>query len=219
MIGSQLAESYYRAAVGGLHALERREGRGMRFGPEADARWARFQGKLHEGDRLQLLLRDASIPWGIAFAGASIFRLPAIARDEPFGPAWPQPSPRQAQKYLAEIPGTLAQCAAALGIEAGAVDVPELAPTTQLVVAGGAAVLALAEAFDGREELDWQRQVTVIADSPGPRQLAGLVSVFLGAVGPCAVLTSDEETGPLRGARVISPDAAPACAARARITG
>lgn len=96
------ARAYYRAALLGLRALEAREGRERRFGADADARWGRFRGKLHEGDRLHVLLRDASAPWGLASAAAHIFQMPGVARDEPFGPAWPSPSPAEARRLLDE---------------------------------------------------------------------------------------------------------------------
>lgn len=85
MISPHQTEAYYKAAILGLRALEAREGRGRRFGPDADARWERFRGKLHGGDRLQILLRDASAPWGVAFAASHVFRLEGVAVDEPFG--------------------------------------------------------------------------------------------------------------------------------------
>jgi hypothetical protein len=199
---------YYQTAVLGLRALEQREGRARRFGSEADSRWERFRGKLHEGDRLQMLLRDASAPWGLAFAGAHIFRSPGVATDEPFGPFWPSCEAKEAVAWLSshETP-TLAACARILGVEALPVSLPELRAGTRVVAGGGAAILALAQAFAGKAELDWAQQVTLVADSPAHRQLAGLASVFVGAVRPCAVWTSDRVPSSVEGVRVVSPDA------------
>lgn len=210
-ISFQQTELYYKAAILGLRALEAKEGRGRRFGPEAESRWNRFKGKLHDGDRLQVLLRDASAPWGIAFAASHIFRLEGVALDEPFGPSWVVPNGAQARRYheVSDAP-TLESCAAILGVSAIPVELPELRPTTQLAVAGGAAILAVASAFAGREDVDWARQVTVIADAPAHRQLAGLASIFVGAVKPCSVVVS-ELAQPDLGVAVISPDAEPAC--------
>lgn len=210
-------ESYYKAAILGLRALEAQEGRSRRYGPEADARWNRFKGKLHDGDRLQVLLRDASAPWGIAFAASHIFRLEGVALDEPFGPSWVVPNDAQARRYLevADAP-TLESCAALLGVSPADVGLPELRPTTHLTVAGGAAILAVASAFTGRDDLDWSRQVTVVADSPAHRQLAGLASVFVGAVKPCAVLASDLAQPNVGEVPVVSADAEPACAEAVR---
>ena len=212
-LSSEQTGAYYRAAILGLRGLDLREGRARRFGADADARWHRFCGKLHQGDRLQVLLRDASAPWGVAFAGAQIFQLEGVATDEPFGPAWITPNGPQALRYLA-VDGspTLQACAALLGISTQPVQLPELRPTTQLNLAGGAAILAAAEAFTNREDLDWARQVTVVADSPSHRQLAGLASVFVGAVKPCGVQTSNDT--PPQGTAVVSSDAEPACAQR-----
>ena len=209
--------AYYQAAVLGLRALDAREGRGRRFGPEADARWGRFKGRLHDGDRLQVLLRDASAPWGIAFAASHIFQLDGVARDEPFGPGWVVPNGTQARRYLdIDDAPTLDRCAALLGVTPAAVELPELRPTTHLLVAGGAAILAVARAFSGRDDLDWARQVTVVADTPAHRQLAGLASVFVGAVKPCAVATAATASPAVGAVAVVSPDAEPACAAALR---
>lgn len=203
--------TYYQAAILGLRGLEAVEGRGIRFSTDADARWARFRGKLHEGDRLQLLLRDAAAPWPTAFAASRIFRLPGVALDEPFGPSWPTPNEGQAARYLAvDAEPSLAACAALLGVTPASVELPDLRPTTELVVGGGAAILATADAFTARPDLDWARQVTVIADAPAHRQLAGLASLFVRAAQPCPVVESEAVHPPLQGTVVLSSDAQPA---------
>lgn len=213
-ISSQQKESYYKAAILGLRALEAKEGRGRRFGPNADARWSRFKGKLHDGDRLQILLRDASAPWGIAFAASHIFRLEGVALDEPFGPSWVVPNGAQAGRYLdvSDAP-TIESCAALLGVSATPVELPEIRPNTHVTVAGGAAILAVTKAFASRDDIDWTRLVTIIADAPAHRQLAGLASVFVGAVKPCSVVASERAQPALGAIAVVSPDAEPACAA------
>jgi len=209
---------YYKAAVLGLRHLDATEGRGRRFGPDADARWRRFAGKLHDGDRLQVLLRDAAVAWGVAFAGARIFRADGVALDEPFGPTWVSPNPAEARRYLdsADSP-SLSAAAAALGVNRAHVNLPELRPTTRLVLAGGAAILAAAQAFTARPDLDWSRQVLVVADTPAHRQLAGLAALFVGATQPGEIRASTDGPLPEGGARVISRDAEPACAALLRL--
>lgn len=210
--------AYYHAAVLGLRQLEATEGRGRRFGPDADARWQRFAGKLHDGDRLQVLLRDASVPWGVAFAGARIFQAQGVALDEPFGPAWIAPNPAEARRYIDGAPApSLAAIATALGVRSNPVDLPDLRPTTRLVLAGGAAILAAAQAFTDRPDLDWSRQVLVVADTPAHRQLAGLAALFVGATQPGQVRASTDGPLPDGGHRVISSDAEPACAALLRL--
>src|SRR5690242_12221615 len=52
--------SFYEAASLGLRALDARATRSRRFGPDADATWRAFRGELTDGDRLDLLLRDAA---------------------------------------------------------------------------------------------------------------------------------------------------------------
>jgi len=207
--------AYYTAAVLGLRALDASEATPRRFGPQADARWSRFRGALHTGDRLEVLLRDAAAAWGVAFAAAKVFQLPGVATDEPFGAGWETPNPRQAERYLTtDAPPTLSGCARVLSVAPTAIALPPLRPTTRLAVAGGAAILAVAAAFQGRGDLDWATQVTVVADDPTPRQLAGLASLFVGALEPCPVVPSatfDRAEGVLP---VTSADAEPACVAR-----
>ena len=213
----ETTRAYYSAAVMGLRALEANENRGLRFSPEADARWARFCGQLHTGDRLQMMLRDASAAWGTAFAAARIFPRQGVALDEPFGAAWPTPSPEDAQAYLdVTEPPSLTRCAELLGITPAALELPELRPTAQFMVAGGAAILALALAFAERDDLDWSRQITVVANTPAHRQLAGLAAVFTHAVKPCATLYASDARFDPRATPICTPDADPACAAQLR---
>ncbi len=208
-------DAFYAAALVGLRALEAREGRPRRFGPDADAQWARFHGALHTGDRLDILLRDAAATWGVAFSGARAFRLPGVAADEAFGPSWPTPDPDRAAALLGSRPEpSLAVAAAALGVKATPVILPTIRPDTRLVLAGGAAILAVASAFMGRADLDWSIQVTVVAESPAHRQLAGLAALFVGAIRPGPLLAPSEGELPEGAVRIVSPDADPGSAAR-----
>jgi hypothetical protein len=207
-------DTYYAAAAVGLRALEARDGRGRRFGADADARWSRFKGKLHDGDRLQMLLRDAASPWPHGFSASRVFQLEGVALDEPFGPTWTTPAPSLGRRLLDDTaPPSLDTAAAALGIRREPVPIPPVRAGTRLVVAGGAAILAAARAFQARDDVDWGTQVTVVADSPAHRQLAGLAGVFIGADQPCPVITSADELPP-GGTRIASSDAEPACTAR-----
>jgi hypothetical protein len=213
------ARSFYKAGLLGLRALDAHEGRGLRFGPDADARWSRFCGALHDGDRVDMLMRDAAVTWGPAFAAARVFKLTGVASDEPFGADWVTPNAGRGRDLLAsapDAPPTLAACATALGIQAHPVDVPSLRPGRPVVVAGGAAILALAAEFATRTDLDWALQVTVIADAPAHRQLSGLASVFTHAVRPCRLLTSETADVPENAIVVVSSDATLAAATAAR---
>lgn len=91
---------------------------------------------------------------------------------------------------------------------------PEVKPAHQLLIAGGAAIVAAADVFRERTDLDWARQVTVVADHPSTRQLAGLASIFVGSIKPCTVLAS-RDAGPVTTEiAIVSGDAEGACAAR-----
>ncbi len=213
-------EAFYAAALAGLRALESRERRPRRFGADADARWRSFRGHLGLSDRIDLLVRDAAVTWPAAFSPAVVFRLPYLAADEPFGPDWVSLDGERAEGLWRAADGTpdLGACARALGVGETDVARPDLAPTSRLVAAGAAAVLALARRFAARPELSWPDQVLVVAERPANRQLAGLVAPVLGtrlptrlvAPGPdvAAVLRTAAFTAP--GQAITSADAAPA---------
>lgn len=226
------AESYYRACVLGLRALEAREGRGRRLGPAADATWRAFKGapgELDERDRLDILVRDAAATQPLAFAPRSIFALPGLAADEPFGHEWtglPVGVAREllqdAAADLAPRPArvVLAQLAAVWGLAPGKAEGASLAslgPASRVVAAGAGALLALADHFASRRDLDLGDQVLLISDRPGERQLFGLAAVLLGSttaprvVSPSAVqLEGARASGRERfTAAIISDDAAP----------
>jgi hypothetical protein len=174
-------DAFYAAAARGLRLLDARERTPRRFGPEADTRWAAFCGGLTESDRLDLLLRDAAVAWGPAFSPAEAFGLFGLAPDEPFGPDW-QTLPVRAARELFEVrpvPTAPAAVARLLKIEPAPVEVPPLTAATRLAVAGGAALLAVAEAFARQPGLSWSDQVLAVATSPAHRQLAGLLAVAL----------------------------------------
>jgi hypothetical protein len=184
-------ESFYRAAALGLAVLEARAGGARRFGPDADARWNAFRGALQDWHRLDLLVRDAAVAHAAAFAPRVVFRLPALAEDEPSGPEWPGPPPDIAAELLRQAAATAAaDLDALLGemeriwhLEPAAISreaTASIEPATRLTCAGAGAVLALARAFHGRSELDFGDQVTLIADDPGTRQLFGLAITALG---------------------------------------
>lgn len=173
-------EAFYAAAIAGLRALDIRERAPRRFGPDADARWASFKGALTEADRIDFLLRDAAVTWGAAFSPAETFGFFGLAPDEPFGPDW-QPLPSStARRYLAGNGGTagITELGKILGIEPREVSVPALSASTRLAVAGGAALMAVAQKFSEENTLSWSDQVLAIAASPAHRQLASLLAIF-----------------------------------------
>ena len=232
MTGSLTVEqrsAFYSAAVLGLRALDARETTARRFGPDAEARWAQFAGALSAADRLDILLRDAACTFGAAFSPAECFGLFGLAGDEPFGPDWDRIDSPSAKRLLSDMGDavTLDQVASALAVEAIPLGVPPLTPSTKLIVAGGAAVVAVGKAFADNRALSWMDQVVVVAALPAFRQLAGLSAVLLGARGRTALVrpTVDAD-GVLRSAgfghldlAVISPDAEPEAAEFARKVG
>jgi hypothetical protein len=71
-------------------------------------------------------------------------------------------------------------------VKAAAVPVPPLTPATQLVVAGGASIVAKAFAED--RSLSWTDQVVALAENASFRQLAGLAAVLPGARGRTVII-------------------------------
>ena len=96
-------DRFYRAAVLGLGLLEARSETARRFGPDADARWKAFRGGLQDWDRVELLVRDASVRNPAGFAPRVVFGLAALADDEPCGPDWPGPPPTEASTLLRSV--------------------------------------------------------------------------------------------------------------------
>jgi hypothetical protein len=216
---------FYAAAVAGLRVLDSRE-RSRRFGPDADTRWASFKGALNGSDRLDFLLHDAAVTWGVAFSPAETFRLFGLAPDEPFGPDWQPVSAATARRYLdadmnVSDPAELGRL---MNVESSVIQLPTITAATRLAVAGGAALVAVAQVFVTRQELSWSDQVLAVATQPVHRQLAGLLAVFTGAAARTRLsLPGNDVRATLKEAAfaqidvaVVSPDAEPACADFAR---
>ena len=213
---------FYAAGVAGLRALDRRERTPRRFGPDADTRWASFKGALTDSDRVDFLLRDAAVTWGVAFSPAEAFGLFGLAPDESFGPDWQPLSATAARRYLdgdTAVSGPV-DLGELLGVASAPVHVPAITASTRLAVAGGTALVAVARAFAERSDLSWSDQVLAVATKPVHRQLAGLLAVFTGAASRTRLTRPAEDlrvTIKAAGfaqidAAVVSSDAEPACA-------
>ena len=188
-------DSFYRAAFLGLRALDELESTARRFGTDADARWEGFRGHLGATERLDLLIRDAAVRWGSGFSPATVFGLPGLASDEPFGPDWASLPEHDAHRLWSDLnrPAGIDAVAEALGMTASHVDLPTISASTRLVVAGGAAIRAVAIRFQGSAELSWSDQVLVVAKKPAFRQLAGLMAPLLGAREPTRLVRPEED--------------------------
>jgi hypothetical protein len=219
----QHRSAFYTAAGFGLRFLDC-AGQARRFGPDADAHWRAFAGHLGIRDRLDFLLRDASVTWDAAFSPARVFRLPGLAPDEPFGPDWASLAEDQAQRLwakLAAIDGDLETVLTAildaLELADAATSAPtadtlaDLTPATRLLVCGVGALVATARAFRDREDLSWSDQVLALADTPAERHLAGMLAVLLNARGPTKLLattdlSADDPRAALRAAGLPTVD-------------
>ena len=203
-------QAFYAAALVGLRALDSRERTPRRFGPDADTRWSQFRGALGTADRLDVLLRDAASTWGAAFSPALAFGLPGLAEDEPFGPDWKGLDDHLAQGlWSGSSAANLEDAARALGVVPSPVELPHLGATTRVIVAGGAALLAVAQRFAQNPGWSWTDQVLTVASRPESRQLAALAAVTLGARGRTALVQpADDVAATLRSAGFAQVDAA-----------
>lgn len=219
-------DTFYAAALAGLRALDRREGSSRRFGPDADARWQSIRGALNDADRIDLLLRDAAVTWGVGFSPAEAFGLFGLAPDEPFGPDWQSLSAASARRHLESDSDVVdpEKLGVLMGITPVPVPLETPSTSTRLVVAGGAALIAVARAFAERRDLSWSDQVLCVATTARHRQLAGLLAVLVGAGARTRLARPHEDTrATLKAAgfaqvdvAIVSPDAEPECADFAR---
>lgn len=217
---------FYASALAGLRALDRRDGSARRFGPDADTRWVSFKGALNDADRIDFLLRDAAVTWGVGFSPAETFGLFGLAPDEPFGPDWQSLSTPAARRYL-DADSAVAnpeELGKLMGVAGGPVQLPPITSSTRLAVAGGAALVAVARAFCERGELSWSDQVLAVVTEPVHRQLAGLLAIFTGAAARTRLTRPGKDQRAIVKAAgfaqldvaVTSQDAEPECANFAR---
>ncbi|MBK8233289.1 MAG: hypothetical protein IPK72_22630 [Candidatus Eisenbacteria bacterium] len=201
-----------------LRFVEAREGRGRRFGADAEGRWEQFHGAMGASERIDLLLRDADAQWPRAFAPRVVFVLRGLAADEPFGPSWAGLTPKRGEELwrevmrapeLGEVRALVTAVAAAWERTLEVVPLPEVTPTSRLIVAGASAIGAAIEVFARRGELSWDEQVLVVAEAPLDRQLAGMASAILSAGGPTQMVGPTERAQRpfARAELVISKDA------------
>ena len=182
--------AFYSAGALALRALDSRAAHPRLFGTEADAEWALFRGELHEGDRLDLLIRDAAVAHPAAFAPRAVFSLDGLSDDESFGPEWPGVPPQHAAAALrqaasAAAPGPdawlrlFAKEWSLAPVEPPAASLKSIGPATRILAAGAGAALALARHFAGRSELDLGDQVAFFGTAPADRQLFGAAVALL----------------------------------------
>jgi hypothetical protein len=206
--------AFYEAALRVLAFVEHRRPTGRRVGADADARWNAFRGALSASDRIDLLLRDADAEWPAALGGRAVFDRVGLAEDEPFGPGWPSLAPVDGEELwrrhrTASPPGsvqkTLAAVAAAWGLKLKPVQITAKA-TDRLILAGPSAIASAIVHFAAAAgELDWSRQVTVVATPPGHRQLAASAPALLNLSAPTRLLSSATATSlDRKGASIIA---------------
>jgi hypothetical protein len=142
-----------------------------------------------------------------------VFRIPNLAAEEPFGPDWPV-LPREDAKRIWDDIGqrTYQSGYEAFQDAAKTWNVPlapdevrdiDITPAVGLLVAGPSALAVAVRAFGQNQQLDWARQVAVVASRPEMRHLAGLAGPFVWSSRPTRLLSPHEAN-----AAVASPAAA-----------
>lgn len=190
--------AYYRSALTLLRFVEARSPTSRRFGPEADALWRSFAGDLDSSDRLELLLRDADHQWPGAFGARAVFALRSAHEQDAFGADWRRLSSNQASELwkqtLAQPPvaDPIAAILKEWSLEPKPFNLPKLGPSSRAVLVGLGAITAAMRAFLENPDLSWPNQVAVVADEPGPRQLAAAMAALADHPEPTLLLHSDQ---------------------------
>lgn len=208
---------YYQAALLALKHVEARLPTNRRFGAEADALWAQFQGELNIADRIDILLRDADGQWPGAFGARTVFNVAGAAEDDAFGASWSPLEGMVAEEMWRKlgavncetIEDTLRQIAGTWGIDLNPAPIEPVGAAEQLVVAGPSAIAALVQNFAGKSELNWADQVTVVATPPSHRQLAAVAGALLGLSVPSRLVAASgaRAATTTKPQLVLSPDA------------
>lgn len=220
MLALEGTKQYVEGALRLLQFVEARRATGRRFGADADARWNSFRGDLATTDRIELMIRDADAEWRGGFGARTVYYLPGVPEDEPFGSQWESLDPVVAEevwRHVKTLPApasasdVLGAIAAAWELSLSKHAVGEVAATDRLVVVGASAIAATIEAFAAGAALDWSEQVVVVATAPGVRQLAAAGAAILNAAKTAPIVHGGEtELASVRGARLVaSVDADP----------
>ena len=220
------AASYYRAALTCLRFLEGRTPTKRRLGPDAQSLWNEFRGDLTDADRIDLMLRDADVQWPGAFGPRTVFAFGGVAEDEAFGSEWEPLDGVDAAELLRTVErettpsdavGALTAVATAWSFSLAPLDAPAVGAADKFVVAGPSAVVSLVRAFASGRDLDWADQVICVASAPAHRQIAALAGGLLNVSKRARVVAPVDPADVKPGAKlVVSPDADPADAERAR---
>lgn len=219
--------AYYQASLSLLKHVEARLPSNRRFGAESDALWAQFRGELTTADRIDILLRDADGQWPGAFGARTVFDLVGASEDDSFGASWTSLEGMEAEELwralstdaCTTVEDALRAIAAAWNLNLTPCSVDAVGPAEQLVVAGPSAVASLVRQFTGKSELNWADQVTVVATSPGHRQLAASAGALLSASAPSRLVAANgaRAATATKPRLILSQDAAEADAHWARV--
>jgi hypothetical protein len=199
-ISIDAAKAFYRAALIGLRFLQLTKP--PRPDSEADIQAVEKAPYEVIIDKIDDLLSKASVMWGVAFSPAQVFMIPGLAAEEQFGPDWPLMPQAEAKTLWDEIGqlrydtprAAFADAATAWGVTLQTIETghPDITPAKGVLIAGPSALATAIDIFSENKELNWARQVMVVASRPRDRQLAGLAGAFVSSSRPTRLIAPDD---------------------------
>ena len=189
------ARAFYRSAlVAGLFLDT--VGPDRLFDADADVAWRTYGSDLPVVVRLDLALRNLAMLYPGAFAPGPLFQLPGWYDDDPWGVGFVRP-PRDELEAMFRSRGlapsaddVLLQVAGHWGCSSPKAISAPLTPTTQLLVAGPTAMLAVAAAIGKDAACDVRSQVVLVSDGACARHLLGIASALRRSSGMPRFLSS-----------------------------
>lgn len=194
-VDEEQTRAFYRAAlVAGLFLDG--SGADRLFDADADAAWRTYGADLPVVVRFDLALRNLAMLYPAAFAPGPLFQLPGWYEDDPWGVGFVRP-PRDELEAIFRSRGSapsaddvLLQVAKHWGRSSTEATAAALTPTTQILVVGADAVLAVARALAVESACDVRSQVVLVSDGAGARHLLGIASALRRSSGMPRFLSS-----------------------------
>ncbi|MCP4504680.1 MAG: hypothetical protein GY822_32650 [Deltaproteobacteria bacterium] len=190
--------SFYKAALSAAQQMDALGG-DPQFSDDADVAWKGYSGDLPSLIRFELILKNLAALYPAAFAPGPIFQLSGWYDDDAWGAVFKRPPQAELEslwrgkKTPSSTNAALEQvCNAWHLAPPGTLD-SELSTSSSLIVAGSAAMAAVAVRFANQDELDARSQILLVSDQPVARQLLGVACAFGLRQGIPMVLTPTSE--------------------------
>lgn len=194
------ARAFYKAALAAAQHVEP----GL-TDLNADTAWRAYGDDLPLVIRIDQVLRNLAMLYPAAFAPGPVFDLPGWYDDAPWGVGFERPPANELEAlWRNKAPPKDAEAAFAGARDAwglrhldSALALREpLSPSTQIIVAGSAATITVLTLLAEREAQSPRAQVTLIGETPAPRQLLGIACALKREQGvPRLVRPNDKADG------------------------